>query len=227
MRNVCYRWKADTHRHRHSDMPAPHDRIIATAAKGALHPIGLRRRGQSRLWFGDHGWWLAVVEFQPSGLQKGSYLNVAAHWLWSRAGHISFDLGCGAEWNSRVAKFEAYASDDQFQPAAEQLAALAAQQVQTLAHNIPSVVAAADLLMRREIDLPPSSQGSWAAYHAGVAAGLADRPDDAEAMLRSITDDRVKDAAKPLIQVLPDLGCFNEVVTSLVGSQRKALRISR
>jgi len=207
-------------------MPAPHDRIIASAAKGALHPIGLQRKGQSRLWFGDHGWWLAVVEFQPSGLQKGSYLNVAAHWLWSRAGQISFDLGCGAEWNSRVAKFEAYVSDEQFQPAADRLAALAAQQVQALARRIPSVVAAADLLIRREIDLPPPSRGSWTAYHAGVAAGLADRPDDAENMLRSITDDRVKDVAEPLIQVLPNAGRFNAVVTSLVATQRKALRLS-
>jgi len=114
-------------------MAKPHDRIIADAAKGALHPIGFRRKGRSRLWLKDHGWWLAVAEFQPSGFQKGSYLNVAAHWLWSRAGHISFDLGCGAEWGRRVAGFEAYVSDEQFQPAAQSLAALAAQQVQQLA----------------------------------------------------------------------------------------------
>lgn len=166
-----------------------------------------------------------MAEFQPSGLQKESYLNVAAHWLWSRAGHISFDLGCSAEWGSRVAGFEAYVSDDQFQPAAQSLAALAAQQVQQLAHSVPSMATAADLLIRRESDLPPPSRGSWTAYHAGVAAGLADRPHDAETMLCSVSDDRVKDAAGPFIDALPDTARFNAVAFSLVARQREALRL--
>src|SRR5688572_1964676 len=110
-------------------MAGAHDKIIATAAKTMLQPLGLRRKGQSRLWIGDHGWWLAVVEFQPSGFSKGSYLNVAAHWLWSDKGYISFDLGSGADWGSRAADFEAYESDMQFERAAERLATLAAQGV--------------------------------------------------------------------------------------------------
>jgi hypothetical protein len=178
-------------------MAQPHDKILAIAAKRALHPLGLRRKGQSRLWFGDHSWWLAVVEFQPSGLQKGSYFNIAAHWLWSQGGYVSFDLGRGADWSGRVAEFEAYVSDEQFQSAAERLAKLAAREVRQLAQSIPSVVEAADLLMRRESALSPPSKGSWTAYHAGVAAGLADRLYDAQAMLRSVSDERVKGAVEP------------------------------
>jgi hypothetical protein len=32
-----------------------------------------------------------VVEFPPSGWAKGSYLNVAAHWLWIEQDYLSFD----------------------------------------------------------------------------------------------------------------------------------------
>ena len=96
----------------------------------ALQPLGFRRKGQSRLWGGDHGWWLAVVEFQPSGFRKGSYLNVAAHWLWSDGGYISFDLGSGADGGSRVAEFEEYDSNEQFEAAAHRLAIAAAHGAQ-------------------------------------------------------------------------------------------------
>lgn len=62
-------------------MPGPHDKIIAEAAKAALRSLGFQRKGRSRTWLADHGWWLTIVEFQPSAWSKGSYLNVAAHWL--------------------------------------------------------------------------------------------------------------------------------------------------
>ncbi len=61
-----------------------HGRIIAAVAKSALAPLGFRRKGASRVWLADHGFWLDVVEFQPSGFSKGSYCNVAVHWLWGR-----------------------------------------------------------------------------------------------------------------------------------------------
>jgi hypothetical protein len=43
-----------------------------------LTPLGLTQRGRSRLWLDDHGWWLIVVEFQPSAWSRGSHLNVSA-----------------------------------------------------------------------------------------------------------------------------------------------------
>src|SRR6202000_1719294 len=38
-------------------------------------PLGLERRGRSRTWIDDQRWYAIVVEFQPSGFSKGSYLN--------------------------------------------------------------------------------------------------------------------------------------------------------
>jgi hypothetical protein len=204
-------------------MLGSHDKIIAKAAKGTLQPLGLRRKGQSRLWIGDNAWWLTIVEFQPSGFSKGSYLNVAAHWLWSDSGHISFDLGNGADWGSRAAGFEAYESDGQFEEAAHRLAMIASEEVRDLAARLPSIKATADLLLSRENS---KRGGSWSTYNAGIAAGLSGRAEEAAAMLCSVTDARVKGAADRYVGLTSDLPRFRELALSQIANQREALRLA-
>ncbi|HVI34475.1 hypothetical protein [Phenylobacterium sp.] len=205
-------------------MPSAHDKIIARAAKATLQPLGLRRKGQSRLWIGDHGWWLAIVEFQPSGFSKGSYLNVAAHWLWSDKGYISFDLGSGADWDSRAADFEEYQSDEQFEEAGNRLAVIASEEIRELAARLPSIEATADLLLSHEKST--RGGGSWSTYNAGIAAGLCGRAEEAAAMLRSVTDARVRDAVDRYVSLTSDLTRFRELVLSQIASQREALRLT-
>lgn len=197
-------------------MPAPHDKIIATAAKNSLHPLGFRRRGRSRLWIADHHWWLNIVEFQPSGWSKGSYLNVAAHWLWSNTGHLSFDHG------QRVEGF-VEASDAQFEAAARTLAEAAAEEARRLGNMIRSIQQTADLLKAEEVSLPETSRGSWSAYHAGMAAGIAGRSSDAAALLKSVTDDRVSLAAKQMAPLTDDPPSFRQKAETLIGEQRQTL----
>ena len=70
-----------------------HSKLINKAAREVLKPIGLARKGQSRLWLDDNGWWLMMVEFQPSSWSKGTYLNVGISWLWYPKDYMSFDIG--------------------------------------------------------------------------------------------------------------------------------------
>ena len=202
-------------------MAATHDTLIASAAKQALQPAGFRRKGRSRVWFADHGWWLNVVEFQPSGLSKGSYLNNAAHWLWSDSGHISFDFG------GRTAGFEEHASDEQFASAIQKLAEAAADEAKILGNTVASIGTAADLLIKQEASLGEEAQGSWSAYHAGVAAGLAERAGDAEAMLRSITDERVQGLVERLLPLVANPAKLRSKVGALVERQRSALKLPK
>ena len=76
----------------------PHTKIINAVAKQILAPKGFFQQGRSRVWLQDNGWFLTVVEFQPSGFTKGTYVNVAMHFLWnhlpsSDAPTISFNYG--------------------------------------------------------------------------------------------------------------------------------------
>lgn len=74
-----------------------HDRVIAAAAKAALAPLGLTRKGRSRTWLDDHGWWLGIVEFQPSSWARGTYLNVGLMFLWRPIDHLAFEIGYRVE----------------------------------------------------------------------------------------------------------------------------------
>lgn len=200
-------------------MPGSHDKIIATAAKRALQPLGFVRKGRSRTWLADHGWWLTVVEFQPSGWSKGSYLNVGAHWLWSESGHLSFDF------DYRVGAFEPYETDAQFTQAAETLADQAAQRARKLAQKFPDVCAAAAVLEGELAGLGPAQQGSWPGLHAGIAAGLAGRAGDAVRLLGAITGQRVKPQAGLLMEQAGDSAGFRRAIEVSIARQREALRL--
>src|SRR5437763_13619414 len=97
----------------------PHQRIINESARANLKPIGLIQKGRSRTWLDDHGWWTTVVEYQPSGFGKGTYLNVGVNLHWYPRNYFSFDIG------SRVGGFVAYSGDTQFAEAMKETSALA------------------------------------------------------------------------------------------------------
>jgi hypothetical protein len=111
-----------------------HGRIIAAAAKAALLPLGCRRKGQSRLWISDHGCWAILIEFQPSGWEKGTYLNLGAKWLWYRFGkQLAHD-------RYRFADFIRFESPEQFGPEIVGMAASAAREVLALREQFRTLV---------------------------------------------------------------------------------------
>lgn len=201
-------------------MPGPHDAIIAKAAHSALQSLGFKRKGRSRTWIQDREWWLVVVEFQPSGWDKGSYLNVAAHWLWSESGFLSFDFG------SRVDGFEAYHSAEQFGTVARILAEKAAGEAQRLTGLFSSIEATANTLDAEAATAEVRSAGSWPHYHAGVAMGLAGRSSRAATLFASITDDRVTERAARMAAIVADPATLRLQVGSLIARQRQALGLN-
>ena len=70
-----------------------HSRLLRVAARNVLQPIGMVQKGRSRIWLQDHGWWVCIVEFQPSSWSRGSRLNVGCLWLWRANDDIHFDEG--------------------------------------------------------------------------------------------------------------------------------------
>ncbi len=68
-----------------------HNAMIRAAAGATLGAIGLYQKGRSRLWIDDHGWWLIVVELQPSGGRSGTYCNVGGDYLWFARDHLVFE----------------------------------------------------------------------------------------------------------------------------------------
>ena len=101
----------------------PHQHIIKELAAAYLKPMGLRANTSGRLWIDDRHYWFVMAEFQPSGLARGSYLNVGCDWLFDDRDYRAFTFG------HRETGFVEYHSDDQFRAALEPLARRAADRV--------------------------------------------------------------------------------------------------
>lgn len=203
-------------------MAQTHNKIVASAAKSSLGPLGFVRKGRSRTWIADHSWWAAVVEFQPNSWSKGSYLNVAAHWLWSDQEHLSFDFG------GRIDGYVEYGSDAQFSVAVAALAERAANESLRLAQMFVSLPETARLLLSK---VREGSDSGWGAYHAAVAAGLAGFHDDANEMLARVAngfaspDSALALATKRISAIGVETENFCNEVRSLIGAHRAALRL--
>ncbi|MEU2128337.1 hypothetical protein [Streptomyces sp. NPDC018352] len=105
-------------------------RIITSAAQECLKPLGLARRGRSRLWIDDHGWWLGVVEFTPPRM-AGSGLHVGAMWQWHDVDHLAFHVDA-----VRIGS-ELFRTEGQFTPVALGLGRQAAANVTALREKFP------------------------------------------------------------------------------------------
>jgi len=135
-----------------------------------LTPLGFWRKGRSRIWLADRGFWLSIVEFQPSSFGKGSYLNVSAHWLWGPFSDVlSFDYSV-----ERKKPLIAFHDSEQFKILAEHLAEQAAKESQHLQNKITSIHASASLLVAAESASEKAGRkGGWLAFHAAIASGLS------------------------------------------------------
>jgi hypothetical protein len=200
----------------------PHSKLIAAAAKRQLAPLGLTRKGRSRTWLDDRGWFVTVVEFQPSGFSRGSYLNVGAHFLWAGSGFLSFDLGYRTDLG-----FVSFRSVEQFTPHAERLAVHAAAEVQRLRAVLTSPAGIAAALPEER------SHASWATYHRAVAQGLTGQIPEAAKEFDRLVDpaedypwivERAQ-RCRTLRDLLPNQSAFREAIDELIATERKTLRL--
>ena len=200
-----------------------HSKILSRAAKHVLGPLGIYQKGRSRTWLDDLGWRLTVIEFQPSSWSRGSYLNVGVMWLWKPQDYHSFDLGY------RVECFVEFQSETQFAQAAESLAIAARDKVEALRNELPTIHAAADVLLRNV----GNGDTGWSLLNAGIACALAGRQSHAMNLLSQLINepctypwerDRCAFATK-IHGKLANLGAFRQEILSIIRATRQALKL--
>ena len=153
-----------------------HEAILQRVARAQFRPAGLTQKGRSRTWFDDHGWWLTMVELQPSNWDRGTYLNVGVMWLVFPLDHAAFHDGYGRR------QFVAFADAAQFEPAVRDLCAEALKLVE---ENRASLRTFADAHARQKCLLSAASGGGrpvdvWNLYFTGAFARLAGQRQHAE-----------------------------------------------
>jgi hypothetical protein len=157
-----------------------HSKIIAQVAREMLAPLGIFQKGRSRTWIDDRGWWIVVIEFQPSGFSKGSYLNVGAMWLWHEKDYFTFDVG--NDVGCRIAKFVEYVDEKQFRPEAIKLAYAAKAEALRLRSQFASIHDAARYLpgqARRD-------ENRWTELAAAIALGYVGKTFRARRFFKTI-----------------------------------------
>jgi hypothetical protein len=197
-----------------------HGRIIAAAAKAALQPLGLKRKGQSRVWYSDQRFWIIAVEFQPSGWSKGSYLNVSIKWLWHS--------GAGYDFSDRPADFIPFESAEQFTPLVEGMAACAAQEVQAWKDRFKTFDDICQYLIAQ------AKGDGWPIYNAAIATGLAGDEGTSRRYFQRLKDWetygydwqlRLKADSAALAALLLDPKIFRSEVLNVVQYQRASMKL--
>jgi hypothetical protein len=203
-----------------------HSRLIRDAARTALSPLGFRQKGRSRVWFADRGFWLLIVEFQPSGFSKGSYLNIAAMWLWHPRNGWAFNHF------QRASRFNAFETIEQFKPKAERLANLAAAEAMALDKKFESLAAIAHYLKEQASD-ERIGKNPWVLYHAAIAAGLTGDPAFSQEYFGALIAQKptvgwmreMQAEAAALANLRIDSGEFYAAIRKKVAGTRTALKL--
>ena len=122
-------------------------KIMNNVAREILKPMGVLRKGRSRIWLDDHGWWVTVVEFQP-GRGSGSYLNIGVNLQWYPKEYFSFDMGYREE------TFHEYRSDEQFTPQAYKLVNKAKDRIQNYRNALSTVESTTKFVLNYKFSTP-------------------------------------------------------------------------
>lgn len=179
-----------------------HSKLINKAAREVLKPIGLVRKGQSRLWLDDNAWWLIMVEFQPSSWSKGTYLNVGISWLWYPKDYMSFDIGY------RENSFIEFKDEDTFSRDTIALAEKAKECVFSLRQSMSSPELAKAFVLE---NTKGGEQNIWGCLNKGLACLHALDFQGARVHLENViqcSDDRdwaisVKDFTQSILSLQP------------------------
>ena len=202
---------------------AVHSKLITAAARANLIPVGMFQKGRSRLWLGDHGWRMDVVEFQPGRLEKGSYLNVGCMWLWNVKSWTSFDEG-----QYRVHDLELFEDEAQFKRSAEILALKAKHYVLQQRTAFSSIQAVSEHYVKHD------PVKGWQEFNAAVAHGICGRSDAALDLLAAFSinlDESIewqhhaKQDAHFLASVVCDRDRFEHVITDRVVQTRQLRKL--
>lgn len=201
-----------------------HSKIINKVAREVLKPLGVKRKGQSRTWLDDNGWWLLVIEFQPSSWSKGTYLNVGIHWLWHPKEYFSFDLGY------REAGYVEYKSNSQFEPKAREMANLAKIKVEEIRGHLSNLQAARNHIVKSYSDEPETI---WNQFHCGMICAVSGDTEEALPYFNAVkenSDDRdwaleLKQFTRETQSAMSSTNDFIEHVCNIVKKSRKMKKL--
>jgi hypothetical protein len=212
--------------HIKTEMALPeHSKIINQVARLILKPNGLERKGQSRTWLDDNGWYTTVIEFQPFKDRQGTCINVGVNFHWYRKDYLSFDIG------NRESDFIDFENDEQFTQEVEILAHYALDKALIYRQVLNEFDIAKQTIKKHEF----TSDDLWGNYHKGTICGLTG---DLEGLIQhydnllAVDQDvswvhELQARVMELKQISPDLDKFGQRIISIIHETRELKRLKK
>ena len=180
-----------------------HSKIINKLARETLKPLGVTRKGQSRLWYDDNDWFLTLIEFQPSRWSKGTYLNIGICWLWYPKDTFSFQL------SYRENAFVEFETEEQFSVEVQKFVDIAKERVLSLREELSSPEMAKNFVLENTVG---SKDNVWASLNRAMICIYAADYESMEQFLQDVIDsddyrdwaEDVKLFAKKILVLAPE-----------------------
>ena len=157
-------------------------KLIKRIAKEKFSGLGLKQKGQSRLWYFLGDYYLILIEFQPSSWDNGTYLNVGLDFNWYPKDYFAFEFGY------RLSDFKKSTDEKQFEIELQQLCDLAIDKFIKFKDILSDNKSAADKLLKFHKD----KTNDWEKFNIGVLFGLGGQKEKSIQYLKTVTGDQYK-----------------------------------
>ena len=200
-----------------------HSKIINKVAKQFLKPDGIERKGQSRTWLDDNGWFTTVVEFQPFKDRQGTCINIGVNFHWYVKNYWSFDIGY------RESNFIDFKEENQFTQEVEKLSKTALNKVLDYREKLSNLENSKQTILKHEF----TSENLWGSYHKGIICGLSGDIDNLNFYFNRLLNLELnapfeKELEKIVIDLKEkssDLDLFNKTIQSFIKETRGQKRL--
>jgi hypothetical protein len=139
-----------------------YNKIIKTIATKLLKPYGIKKKGQSRLFIDDNGWFLIIIEFKPHKYKRGTFLNIGINFNWYFNDYFSFDIG------NREKDFIEYNNTEKFTEEINRLCEYSIEIIIGYRTKLKNINTSEKIILENNY----TSDSLWGNYHRGIISGL-------------------------------------------------------
>lgn len=152
-----------------------HNKLLKNIAKERLKPCGILQQGQSRKFLYDRGWFIIVIEFQPSSWSKGTYLNIGVDFNFYPRDYFAFSYGY------REKGFEEFKDEEQFTKLMNELCDLTIKRVKELDQKFADIWTALKTVDKE------NENDTWRIYEIAILNALASNFEKARKQLEQVS----------------------------------------
>lgn len=202
------------------DIGFDHNKLLKNIAKKRLSPYDIYQHGKSRIFLYDNGWWIIIIEFQPSSFSKGTYLNIGINFNFYPNDSFAFSYG------HREKNLEEAENEVLFEKIINDYCDYTIKKVEKLKYKFRNVHAAIKTFKKQEFD-------SWDHFDLAMLYGITGQLNRSRRRLKKVIREKCEhdfeiERRKVAKEILPWLGnhqMFLENIKALIIKTRQLKKL--